>query len=317
MLSLVAPSASAQGIPGVDTLTLTLSPKHPRPYDTVKVTVSSTLVNLAASEITITANGEVVAERSRTASVTFGGPGTKTTIRVVAVAPDATHVKELTIAPADVVLIVESPTSAHPFYEGARLVASEGPVRLVALPDFQSSPGVRIPAKDLSYTWRFGDRLLHDYSGLGQNVLPATAPVRYRDADVTVTVTTRDGTLVAETTQAVVPTDPVMRIYRNDPLLGPLFEHALSGTYRLPGAEDTLRMIPYFFSGTPTLAWTLNGNPAGGDDDLTLRATGNEGGTASVRASASEIGGTLPRIADSGLTVEFGGKSVLDSLFSL
>ncbi|MGB4076519.1 MAG: hypothetical protein WBK28_02330 [Minisyncoccia bacterium] len=317
-MSLGAPVlASAQALPGLEPLAFSLSPKYPRPYDTVQVKIESTLINLAASEITFTANGEVVGERSRSASITFGGPGSKMVIGVSVVAPEGTFTKELTIYPSDVALLIEPLSTAHPFYQGARLVASEGKVRLIALPDFTTPSGTKIPPSELSYTWRFGDRLLQDFSGLGQNVLTATAPVRHRDARVTVTVTSKDGAYVAEATRMVSPRDPVMRIYRSDLLSGILFERALTGTVSIASTEETLRMVPFFFSNTPSQVWTLNGNSAGAGANLTLRITGSDTGTASVRASASEEGNLLPRLAETGITVEFDGRKSSTNAFGL
>ena len=70
--------------------------------------------------------------------------------------------------------------------------------KTVALADFQSAPGTRLPASSLVYTWRLGNRVLTDSSGIGKSTLLATAPVRYRNADITVTVTSPDNSLVGE-----------------------------------------------------------------------------------------------------------------------
>lgn len=309
-LSLLAPGAvRAQALPGIgglEPLQLKVTPAHPRPYDPVKVTLSSTLVTLSASEISFAVDGVPVAEEGRSASFTLGGPGSRTIVSVYVVSPEGTFERALAITPAEVVLIAEPISEVPPLYRGARLVAPEGKVRLIALSDLRAPGGAKLDSARLSYVWKTDERTLEEYSGLGKNVLPADAPVKYRDARVTVTVSSQDGSVVAQASELVSPADPIVRIYRNDPLLGILFNTALSGTLTLPNAEEGLRMAPYFFAAPPSLTWTLNGNTAGSDAGLTLRTTGSEQGTAAVRAAA-RAPGTVPQLAESSLTLQFGG----------
>ncbi len=292
---------------GAEPLTLSVSPKYPRPFDTVTVTVSSTLLNLAASTISISADGVVVEEGERTARVRVGAAGTKTTISTTVVANGKTYQKQLIVSPAEVMLIMEPQTTAHPLYEGARLVAPESRVRLIALADLKDAKGVRIPAASLSYTWRLGNQILNDHSGLGKNVLDATAPVRYRDAEVSVTVTTQNLSQNAYASVFVSPVTPVVRIYENDPLRGLLSTRALAGSFTLAGSEQTFRAIPYFFKNTPALSWTLNGAPSGTDNDVTVRTTGASAGTASIGVVATDA--QASEQAESRFTLQFGSGS--------
>ncbi len=271
---------------GGEDLTITLSPMYPRPYDTVTISVSSNLVNLAASDLDIAVNGTVINEGNRSVTARMGRPGTRTTIRATAVSGTTTYQRQITVIPADVALILEPVSTSHPFYQGASLVSSEGRVRIIALPDLRTSAGTRIAASELSYTWRIGEQILAAQSGIGKSVFVATAPVRYRDANVSVTVTTRDQSLTARASIAVSPVDPIVRIYRTDPLSGPIFTKALTGTYALSQAEETLRAVAYYFKAPPALAWSLNGNLSGGEDRLTVRSSGGSGtGVVSLTAT--------------------------------
>lgn len=300
----VPPTAQAQGLPLPAELSVVLSPLYPRPYDTVTVTVKSTMLDLSASTITISVNGTTIAEGERTAWFVMHGPGEKFVVEVVTTDADGTHKIQKTISPADVALVVEPQTSVPPFYKGARLVASEGSVRLIALPDFQSAPGVRIPPQNLSYSWKFGDRILEAQSGLGKNVLSAIAPVRYRDALITLTVTTQDKALVAQSSVMVTPIDPFIRVYQNDPLTGIDLATALSKTFAMTADEHTFRAVPYFYSGSPKVAWTLNGTDSDQDPDLTVRTTGATKGTAVLGAHASDT--NVINNAETRFTIEFG-----------
>src|SRR5262245_107395 len=68
---------------GIEALTLTLNPEFPRPYETVTVQVSSTLLNLPANDITIYVDGVIVAENEQSATFQVKGSGVPTIVRVV------------------------------------------------------------------------------------------------------------------------------------------------------------------------------------------------------------------------------------------
>ena len=291
----------AQSFPSQEPLTIAISPTYPKPYETVTVTVGSTLVDLAASTITIYAGGAEVEKGMRSAQVKMGGPGSRTTIRAVAAGAEGTYEKSLTIAPSDISLVVEPATTMHPLYDGAGLVASEGKLRIVAVADLRTAPGTRIPSSQISYTWRLGNQVLQVDSGLGRSVLNATAPVRYRDAVVSVTATNAAKTISAQASVAIAPADPIVRIYRSDPLSGISFEKALSGSFALVGSEETFRVVPFFFKEIPAIAWSLNGSPSGSGQDVTVRSSSGAG-TAQLGVVAT---GKEAR-ADANLTLRFG-----------
>jgi len=299
--------ASAQFV-GTEPLEIAISPLYPRPGDTITVTPNSTLIDLSASDITISVNGKVINTTTGTEStaVTLGTAGKTTFIRVTAVSAGQTYTKTLSILPAEVSLVVEPISTAHPFYRGASLVASEGRVRLVALPDFRSSTGASISPSGLVYSWKLGDQQLQSSSGIGKSVLTALAPLRYRDVVVTLTVTTTDGAIVAQTSTLVAPVDPIVRIYRNDPLLGTLYSKALPPVFTLRSSEETFRAVPYYFATLPSLSWDVNGTPSELNRDITVRSTGTGSGNAYLAVNAKGV-----RVsATSATTLTFGQSSV-------
>jgi len=164
------------------------------------------------------------------------------------------------------------------------------------------------------YTWKLGDQVLQAQSGIGKSSLTATAPVRYRDTAITLTVASVDSAYVAQATTVVAPIDPLVRIYRNDPLLGPLFENALAGTFLMDREEETYRAVPYFFASLPAITWSVNGAASGGEKDITLRSTGSGSGSANLTASAKQP--TTFQSADSRLNITFGKEGGL-GLFGL
>lgn len=299
-------SVQAQSFVSTDPLTLVVSPAYPRPFQTVSISPRSTLIDLSASVVRVSVDGTEVYEGSgtRPVSITTGAVGQKTRVTVQVTAPDGqVYTKEQLFRPAEVSLVVEPESTSHPFYQGGSLVASEGLVRLVAIPDFRTNPATPLAAENLVYTWRHGDRILTDASGIGRSTLIARAPVRFRTADITVTVTSRDSTLVGEAQVRIAATDPVMRIYRNDPLLGTNFDVALPTSYTMTDTEATFRAIGYFFANSPSLSWSVNGAMSGTDRDITVRSTGVGQGSARISVSGTD---NTRRTAAVASTVQFG-----------
>lgn len=297
-------------------LSLILSTSYPKPYSTVTVTPRSTLVDLISSEVTITANGTVIQKGSGSqgAAVQVGGPGEVTTIGLsVKDAAGKTYTTKLTIRPADVALVIEPVSTTHPFYAGLPLLAPEARVRLVAVPDLRKDAKTALDPKTLVYTWKLGERVLESASGIGRSVLVATAPVQHRYADITVTVTSPDQSLVAQTKTSITPADPLVRIYGDDPLKGPDFDNAISGTYTLSSAEATFRAVPYYFRSAPTLEWSVNNTAQGAQRTITVRPTGAGTGSAplDIRANLSEA---LQNASDR-ITLKFGGSNSPFSIF--
>lgn len=302
-------------ISSTDPLTLDLNPQYPSPYQIVTITPESSQIDLSASTLTFKVNGKIVQQGSgaQAASVAVGGPGSVTTVTVIAVNNGNTYTQSLTLRPADVALVVEPNSTTHPFYEGGSLIGGEGNVRIIAMPDLRTSSGVQISPANLVYTWKNGDQILQSNSGIGKSVLTASAPVRYRDTVVTVTVSSQDSSVVGQAAVRIAPGDPVIRIYENDPLLGPRYETALSNTTTLADSEATYRAVPYFFTSLPSLTWQVNGTPSQTGQDITVRPSGNGKGTAVLGVSASS--GTLGQSANTNLSVIFGQQS--SGLFGL
>ncbi len=287
----------------VEPISFTIQPASPRPYDTIIITPKSNLLNLAASTITVSVNGTVLYEGSGGAPIqtTLGASGSSTVIRMTAVSGGETYEKEMTITPTDVALVVE-PMSVTPlWYEGAALVAPEGRLRVIAIPDIRTAPNTRIPAEQLSYTWQIGDKTLSAESGIGRSVLTATAAPRYRDAQVSVLVSTVDGAHSARASVTIAAASPEVLVYENDPLLGVNFAHALSGTRTLLGDEETYRVEGFHFASRPTFSWNLNGDSAGATNALTVRAVSGGG-----RASIEAVGAYANEQAEAAFTLLFG-----------
>jgi hypothetical protein len=305
--TIAAHAQDAGTMASADPLTLDVQPENPQPYGTITITPSSTVFDIQTMAISITVNGSAFYRGTggSSVSVPVGGPGTVTKIVIRATPPTGqSTTKTIVIHPASVALVVEAQSSTHPFYQGAGLVSSNAAVRVVAIPDVRTSPTKSVPAASLVYTWKFGDQILEQDSGIGKSVLNATAPPRYRDAPITVTVATQDGSIVAAGSTSVSPVDPVTEIYVNDPLMGPLFDTALTNTTSLTGTEATYRGVGYYYSETPTITWDVNGEPSGSASDITVRSTGSGTGSAILAFQADQSDASLT--SNSTVSVLFG-----------
>ena len=309
-IGLVSPiSISAQDFGAVEPLYLFVSPEYPRPRETVVVAPRSNLIDLAASAITLYVNGKKVAvgTGAKGFAVSAPGAGERANVEMVATYQGKTYSAETSIRPAEVALVVEPLTTTHPFYRGAALVAPEGRVRLVAIPDVRLSSGNRVSASTLSYTWKEGDRTLTSESGIGKSVLLFKAPMRYRDTTVSVVAKTQDGLVAASATVAVAPVDPLVRVYENNPLLGPVFERAVGSSFSMKEDERSFLAVPYFFATMPGFIWSVNGAESGTEDAITVRAGGTGAGEATLSILVKESG--LFSSAGFSSLVKFGEES--------
>lgn len=290
---------------------LSVSPRFFAPYSTIVLTPESSQIPLELARLTTTVGGKEVAITTGTEPipVTLGGVGEATSISVAAVINGTTYTRKIVLTPQDVSLVVEPSTTVHPLYLGIGSITSESRIRLIALADFRTAGGKRVDPATLSYQWKIGDQVLTAESGIGRSTLSVTSPVRYRDATVSVTIVTPDQSLVGGAQLTIAPTVPLVRIYKNDPLLGPDFSTALFGTVAMTDAEETFRVVPYFFPSVPTLSWTVNSVASGAEKDLTVRPTGNGAGSATIGVTATHS--ATIQSASQNLPVTFGAAKPL------
>jgi hypothetical protein len=180
----------------------------------------------------------------------------------------------------------------------------------------RTARGTQVSPAALSYSWTVDGTQIANASGIGKNAIVVASPLIYRARNVSVAITTQDGTLAGGATLSLDPQQPTMRLYEADPLSGIRFDRALSGTYQLTGTEASLYAAPFSFptsTGAPALTWFLNSSAAGTEPSITLRSTGSGKGTAHVSVSAS-AGSFTSAAAELNLTF---GSSGSTNLFGL
>ena len=312
-LVLVLPAAATAqsfGTGGVDSFSLSTSPQNPAPYSQVTLSALSTSLNLANATMTVSVGGaETYRGNVQPVNITLGGAGVLTNVRVTISANGATYSKTLSLRPQDVVLIAEPISSAPVLYPGKPLVPLEGTVRVVAMANLRSANGKTLDPNTLSYAWTVDGAQIASVSGIGKEAIIVASPLQYRDRAVSVIVESQDGNLVGGASLSFTAQMPTVRLYENDPLLGILYDHALSGGYTVTGAETSLYAAPFSFpseNGAPALQWFLNGAPAQTGNFITLRPTGSGEGSASLSLVASS--GDFVN-ATANLPLSFGTKS--------
>lgn len=294
-LFLVALQAFAELPPSADLVLISLSPENPAPNTLVEASLSLLAGgNLSQMEVEWVVNGKSVSKGKGVASATFrtGAFGSVTTLIITLSEGGETISKALSLKPASVLLVSESDGTAPPFYRGKTLFTYHGSTRIAAIPFFAGAGGARMNPKTLSYTWRIADRVPENSSGVGRDSFMFYARTPFRPTEVTVTVSTPDGSAVAEGKIVAEALAPAVFFYEEHPLYGVLWNRALTTAKELVAPEMHVRAQPFFFNKNNASLlkydWTQNyqkvGSPS--DESIVFRNEGAEG-EARIRVSVT------------------------------
>ncbi|MFZ3043938.1 MAG: hypothetical protein WA058_02420 [Minisyncoccia bacterium] len=295
-VALILPIAvSAQSLGGLgDTgtsFTVSVNPQYPVPNGTASLSFLSSTLDLANTTLSVSVGGTNIYQGSvRPVAVTLGKAGSITNIVATIVAGGISYKQTLSIQPQDVVLIAEPISSAPMLYRGKPSVPLEGDVRVVAMANLRNAAGKAADPSTLSYSWTVDGAQIANSSGIGKTAIIVASPLQYRARDVSVAVMNPDGALVGGDSLSLSATDPLIRLYENDPLLGIRFDRALPADYSIIGSEAALFAAPFSLpttSGIPFIQWFLNGETAQTGNSITLRPSGSGQGSASLSLTAS------------------------------
>ena len=290
--------------------TVSADPGTPSAHGTVTLTPVSGDIDITAATMTVSVNGtQSYTGNAVPVEVALGAAGVTATIVVSMKTTLGTYRQTLSLTPQDVTLVAEPLASAPPFYPGRPLVPLGGSVRVVALADLRTGVGVQLNPTTLSYAWTVDGAEAVSGSGIGERVLIVDSPLQYRARTVEVVVTSPDGLRVGTASLDLVASDPTMRIYERDPLMGIRFDRALGDTYALSGSEASLYGAPFSFPTAlraPTLSWYVGGTLSQTGNLITLRPTGRGAGTTEVSVTGAASGSLEAPAASASLTVSFG-----------
>ncbi len=296
------------GLPiGVDEqVSIEQVPKIPKPGEVVSIRISAYSTNLNKAKITWTQDGTVIL--SQTGAVTNqvqapqSGKTSKVTITILKEG-GGTLVRTVTLSPADVDLMYEAETYAHPYFKGKRQFTSEASVTFIAVPNFVTPAGKKFADKDLVYTWKINGSVQQAISGYGRNTFSTKGQLIERPMQVTVEVSAINSTLIASQSINMRSIAPEIVVYENNPILGVVYEKAVTGGFLLERPQVDFEAIPYFFSGATkdssnfAYSWAINGtrvtNKVPTENYLLLRNDENTEGRAFISATLAHTANLL------------------------
>ena len=232
----------------INVVTIKTNPDTPGPNQETTVSLESFAVDLDSSVIMWYVDKEImksgIGEKSiQTKTKNFGET---TTIDVVISNTQNGRIdKQLLLTPVEVDLLWEADTVVPPFYKGKALPTYKSLVRVIAVPRFNASwsdPAI------FNYSWT-ANNIQGIGQGLGKN--SAVVPMKYSGSTVPVRVMVNGGGSTngsGSATINITAVDPLLLFYENEPLLGTLFERALTGAISTPKTEFRVRAVPYYFS---------------------------------------------------------------------
>ncbi len=281
-------------------------PSIPKPGETVSVRVSGYSTDLNAARITWTLDGREVLSGTGATSFQFLAPGSgqsSTLVITISKSTGGTITRTLSINPADVDLLYEAQTYAHPFYEGKRMFTSESEIEFIAVPHFVSANGSRTAASSLIYTWSLNGSVQQASSGYGKNTLLLKGSLIERPVQVTVDVSAPGSTLKATQSITMRSIAPDIVLYENNPLLGVVYEKAIQGEFKLERPQVDFEGVPYYASATSKddialdYSWYINGvevtSKAPNENYMVLQNDKNEEGTALIGVTLNHISNIL------------------------
>jgi len=303
--------AQTSGAATNGTFTVSISPQYPEPWSQATLTILSSDIDMANATVDVSAAGDEIYQGSvRPVEIQMGKAGSIANVKIVITSNGANYSKIIPIQAQDVAIVAEPVSSAPVLYPGKPLVPIEGKVRIVAIANLQDTKGKVLDPNALSYSWTVDDVQIANSSGIGKQAIVVSSPLQYRARSVSVSVMSQDGSLFGGAEISISSQDPSVRIYKNDPLLGILFDNALSGEYSIIGSEDTFYAAPFSLpttDGAPTLQWLLNEEVAQAGNSITLKPSGSGEGSASLSVIAS-VGESVSRASEN-LSLLFGTES--------
>lgn len=245
-----------------------ITPPNPAPYEDTSISLNSYANNLDSVLITWSVNGKSVLSGIGKKSFSLKAPaaGSETAVGALISLPDGNIETKILIRPSVMVLLWQANDSyIPPFYRGKALATADSEVKIVAMPEVKTSSGLTSP-KNMTYAWKKDYTNEQDASGYGRNFFLYINDYLENSNNISVVASTVDQKYSSEANIDVGTTQPKILFYKNNSLLGTLWNMALSDTYKINGAE-MVRAIPYFISPkeilNPRLVWSwfINDSP--------------------------------------------------------
>lgn len=257
-------------------LTISVSPSDPKPGESVTLTAENFSFDINQSYFTWYVDGSVVKDGLGEESLTFtvGKSNDRSIITLTVNTDDSLFIEEqITIQPVDITLLWQANTNVPTFYKGKALHTPGSNIKFVAIANVYQNR-VRVPSRNLVYTWKNDKKILGSLSGIGKNSITLENKGILRDLIVSVSVSTVDDLISGRDTVVVNVNNPEVFFYENDPLIGKRYERGLEGNFILTKDEVTVSAEPFFFSpGKLSYSWKVDGQPAGTSNNILIRSS--------------------------------------------
>jgi hypothetical protein len=117
--------------------------------------------------------------------------------------------------------------------------------------------------ENLIYKWSNGVTVFQNQNGYGKNMVILEGSILGREESIDLLVTDPVNNLVAQSSVNIVPIDPQIVFYENNPYYGYIFDSATENPFKLKTEEIQILAAPYYFtkeqSGLLVFDWQLNG----------------------------------------------------------
>ena len=291
-------------------------PNYPRPNEPVFINLTLYTDDLNSADIGWYKNDKLVLNGKGKVNYSFvaGNVGEETKIEIrIKLLSGTSFSKSFTLNPASIDLVWEANSYVPPFYKGKALHSRQGNLKIVAMPEFVKN-GKRVGAENLVYEWSNGVDVYQSQNGYGKSVLILNGSILGQTDKIEVLVTDPVNNLVAEAFLDIMPVDPEIVFYQNDPYYGHIFDTALTGSFELKTGEVQILAAPYFFTkereGLLKYEWRLNGTLVSnlyGSRTAIFKKPENQTGRSVISLRMENINRILQQ-ADSNLGIMFENK---------
>ncbi|MBP6856731.1 MAG: hypothetical protein KBC42_03290 [Candidatus Pacebacteria bacterium] len=294
--------AYAQSVISQNDVTVKLSPSIPGPNESVTITLQTFAFDLNKANVSWTINGKL------TPSTEFGGKSIKfttgnvgTTTSVVAeIKGDSfdTITKNILIRPAEIDLLWEVTDSyTPPFYKGKALPSSESTIRIVAFPNIKTPNGTKLKSSDFVFNWKRNFNSVQASSGYGKDVFEVKHNYLNKDETVSLVVSGISLPTGADAQLTLVPGNPKILFYEQNPLYGTLYQKELGQVFSMNTDETAIVAEPYFFSPKNVLysdvafKWNINGASVANQSpkNALLVRKGGTGGSTKINITIESV----------------------------
>jgi hypothetical protein len=296
--SLFLTPVRAQSVPTAGGIELSASSQNPVPGQTITITANNFSADINSSKVTWTVNGKIIESGTGLSTLDIVAPAAGKTLAVKATMTTTdgiSYSNTYTVRSGSVDMILETNGYVPPLFKGKLTPVYQNEVRIIAIPHLADSTGREYDPTTLIYIWKKDGSSIQEQSGYGKQSISLLGDIVPRAYDVSVTISTKDGSVQAQGIINVSFQSPTVNFYVNDQLYGPLFNIVAGDTVHIGSQKETdVLAVPYGFTkpvgsvGNLVFTWLINNieHPElSSSDSIILRAPDNTTGSSDVSLS--------------------------------